>query len=46
MVRGIETNRREVVVPLMMRIVFIQHALAPWAVEWLMRKTGYRRRGI
>ena len=44
LVRGIETNRREVVVPLMLHIVFLQHALAPWAVEWLMRATGYRRK--
>jgi short-subunit dehydrogenase len=44
LVRGIERNKREVVVPLMMRLVFLQHALAPWAVEWLMRKTGYRRK--
>ena len=44
LVRGIERNKREVVVPLMMRLVYLQHALAPWAVEWLMRKTGYRRK--
>jgi short-subunit dehydrogenase len=44
LVAGIEGNKREVVVPFMMRLTYWQHALAPWAVNWMMRATGYRRR--
>jgi short-subunit dehydrogenase len=43
-VRGIERNKAEVVTPLMMKLIFLQHAIAPWLVEWLMRETGYRRK--
>jgi short-subunit dehydrogenase len=43
LVKGVERNAREVVVPFMMKQVYIQHALAPRVVEWLMRTTGYRR---
>jgi short-subunit dehydrogenase len=45
LVRGIERNKREVVTPFMMKLIFLQHAIAPWLVEWLMRETGYRRKG-
>ncbi|MGB8274558.1 MAG: SDR family NAD(P)-dependent oxidoreductase [Alphaproteobacteria bacterium] len=41
--RAVEGNKREVVVPFMMKMNFIQHALFPRVVEWLMRATGYRR---
>ncbi len=44
LVKGIERNKREVVTPFMMKVVYIQHALAPRLVEWLMRATGYKRR--
>lgn len=43
LVGGIRRNAREVVVPLMMRIFYLQHWLAPRIVEWLSRVTGYRR---
>jgi short-subunit dehydrogenase len=43
LVRGIEGNKREVVVPFMMRLTYWQHALFPWAVNWMMRATGYKR---
>lgn len=44
LVHGIERNSREVVVPFMTKLFFWQHALFPWAVEWMLRATGYRRR--
>ncbi|MBA3259345.1 MAG: SDR family NAD(P)-dependent oxidoreductase [Gemmatimonadales bacterium] len=42
-VRGVERNRKLVVVPLMMRLTYLQHALFPGIVQWLMTRTGYRR---
>jgi len=42
-VRGVERNRKLVVVPLMMRMIYLQHALFPGIVQWLMTRTGYRR---
>jgi hypothetical protein len=42
-VRGIERNRKLVVVPFMMRMTYLQHALFPGIVQWLMTRTGYRR---
>lgn len=44
LVRGIERDKREVVVPFMMKLTYIEHALAPRMVEWLMHATGYKRR--
>ena len=43
LVKGIRANAREVVTPFMMKMIYIQHALAPRVVEWVMRATGYRR---
>ena len=42
-VDGVERNKRHVVIPFMMRLTLWNHALFPWAVQWLMTKTGYRR---
>jgi short-subunit dehydrogenase len=42
-VDGILRNRRHVVIPFMMKLTCWNHALFPWAVQWLMTKTGYRR---
>lgn len=42
-VRGIERNRKLVVAPFMMRLIYLQHALFPGVVQWLMTRTGYRR---
>jgi short-subunit dehydrogenase len=44
-VRGIEQNRKLVVAPFMMRLTYLQHALFPGVVQWLMTRTGYRRTG-
>jgi len=42
-VSGIEGNRRLVVAPALMRVVYLQHALFPRLVQWLMTRTGYQR---
>jgi hypothetical protein len=42
-VDGVERNTRHVVNPFMMRLTLWNHALFPWALQWLMTKTGYRR---
>jgi len=42
-VAAVERNRRHVVIPFMMKMTCWNHALFPWAVQWLMTKTGYRR---
>jgi NADP-dependent 3-hydroxy acid dehydrogenase YdfG len=43
-VRGVERNQRLVVIPFMMKLTYWTHALFPWAVQWLMTKTGYHRK--
>jgi uncharacterized protein len=43
LVRGIERDRREVVIPFMLQLVMIAHALMPAVVDWLMANTGWRR---
>lgn len=42
-VHAVERNRCHVVIPFMMKLTCWNHALFPWAVQWLMTKTGYRR---
>jgi short-subunit dehydrogenase len=41
-VAGVRGNRRLIVIPLMMKVIYVQHALFPWVVQWLMTTTGYR----
>lgn len=43
-VRGIERESNLVVVPFMMRLTYWQHAVFPGVVQWLMTRTGYRRK--
>ena len=42
-VKGVERNKRLIVIPFMMRMTYWQHAVFPRVVQWLMTKTGYRR---
>jgi hypothetical protein len=42
-VAGVRRNRKLVVVPSMMKLTYLQHALFPGAVQWLMTRTGFRR---
>ena len=41
-VAGVRANRRLIVIPFMMKVIYVQHALFPWLVQWLMTATGYR----
>jgi len=43
LVSGVRKNKKLIVIPLMMKITYWQHAVVPWAVQWLMTKTGYKR---
>jgi short-subunit dehydrogenase len=43
LVKGIERDRSEIVIPLMLKLVFILHAVAPGLVDWMMRSTGWHR---
>jgi short-subunit dehydrogenase len=42
-VNAVEHNRHHIVIPFMMKMTCWNHALFPWAVQWLMTKTGYHR---
>ncbi|AFJ03727.1 short-chain dehydrogenase/reductase SDR [Methylophaga frappieri] len=42
-VKGIEKNKRRIVIPFMMKTVCWQHFMFPSVVQWLMTVTGYRR---
>ncbi len=42
-VRGVEKNKRLIVIPFMMKLTYWLHAVFPGVVQWLMTKTGYRR---
>ena len=42
-VDGVRGNKRLIVIPFMMKLIYLQHFLFPWAVQWLMTVTGYRR---
>ena len=43
---AIEHNRREHVMPLMLRLFYWLHGLAPGLVEWLLVRTGWHRRDL
>ncbi len=43
-VNGVQKNKKLVVVPFMMKLTYWQHAVFPGVVQWLMTKTGYRRK--
>ena len=42
-VKGVERNKRLIVVPFMMKMTYWQHAVFPGIVQWLMTITGYQR---
>lgn len=42
-VRGIERERKSVIVPFMMKLTCWLHSLMPGVVQWLMTRTGYKR---
>ncbi len=41
-VAGVRADKRLIVIPFMMKVIYLQHALFPWAVQRLMTATGYR----
>jgi short-subunit dehydrogenase len=43
LVDGIEQDRAQVVLPFLLKLVFMLHAVAPDLVNWMMRSTGWRR---
>jgi short-subunit dehydrogenase len=43
-VRGIEHNKREIVVPLMLKLFYLQHNVVPRFIEWLVGVTGWKHR--
>lgn len=43
-VAGIRRNRRLIVIPSMLKFVYLQHFFFPWIVQWLMNATGKRRK--
>lgn len=42
-VAGVRGNRKLIVVPFMMKLIYLQHFFFPGIVQWLMTVTGYRR---
>lgn len=40
--KGIKRNKRLVVIPFMMKTIYVQHFFFPWVVQWLITVTGYR----
>lgn len=45
-VAAVRHDKRLVVIPFMMKTIYLQHFFFPWVVQWLMNVTGYRRKGI
>jgi short-subunit dehydrogenase len=43
-VAGVRSSKRLVVIPFMMKVIYVQHFFLPWVVQWLMIITGYRRK--
>lgn len=43
-VKGVERNKKLVIIPLMTKMIYWQHVFFPWLVQWLLTKTGYKRK--
>lgn len=41
--KGIKKNKGSIVIPFMMKTIYLQHFFFPWAVQWLMTVTGFRQ---
>ena len=41
--RGIEHDRRKIVVPFMLKLVLAMRAIVPPVINWMMWRTGARR---
>jgi short-subunit dehydrogenase len=42
-VGGVQRDAREIVTPFMLRLIYMQHAIFPRLVEWMMSSTGWKR---
>jgi short-subunit dehydrogenase len=42
-VQAVERRRREVVEPFLLRLTLVLHRIAPWPVNWLLVRTGWRQ---
>ena len=42
-VKGVERQKREIVIPFMYRLTLLQYALLPRLVDWLVVRTGWKR---
>ena len=45
-VRAVERGKRDVILPLLLRQTLLAQRFAPWLIEWLVQKTGYRRSSL
>jgi len=43
-VRGVERNKKLIITPLMTKVIYWNHVFFPWLVQWLLTKTGYKRK--
>jgi short-subunit dehydrogenase len=43
-VQGVEGDKREVVLPFMLKMFFAANHFFPWLMEWLLAATGWQRR--
>jgi len=41
---GVKKNKKLIVIPFMLKLVYLQHFFFPWLVQWLMTVTGFRRK--
>ncbi|MCB1850111.1 MAG: SDR family NAD(P)-dependent oxidoreductase [Gammaproteobacteria bacterium] len=41
-VKGVSRNKQSIVMPTMLRVVYVLHRVFPWLVQGLMTRTGYR----
>lgn len=42
-VHAVDRDAREIVTPFMLRLIYMQHAVFPRLVEWMMNSTGWQR---
>jgi short-subunit dehydrogenase len=43
-VRGVENNKKLIITPFMTKVIYWNHVFFPWLVQWLLIKTGYKRK--
>lgn len=43
-VRGVERNKKLIIAPFMTKVIYWNHVFFPWLIQWLLTKTGYKRK--